>query len=124
MSQLTPANQPINTPPVLHAALPDLSSSLSSSLVVTGADVKRLRSHVGATQAELAEELGYSRSSICRWESRPEKAIPTAQIDKTLAFFRAHYDVAENRRVQLTDLEQRLSERPVRRSSRRTGRVH
>jgi DNA-binding XRE family transcriptional regulator len=119
MPQLTPADQPINTPPSLPSAMADLLSPLPSplsSLVVTGADVKRLRGRVGATQADLANELGYSRSSICRWESRPDKAIPSAQIDKTLAFFRARYDVAENRRVQLADLEQRLDERPARRS--------
>jgi DNA-binding XRE family transcriptional regulator len=106
MSQTTPADQPITTPPPLPTAMPDLPS-----LIVTGADVKRLRSRVGATQVELAEELGYSRSSICRWEAHPEKAIPTAQIDKTLAFFRARYDVAENRRVQLADLERQMGDR-------------
>lgn len=78
----------------------------SPTFTLTGADVKRLRGIVGATQAELAHALHYKNANtISKWERlKAETSIPRAQYDAVLAFFRSHYDVAEGRRVQLVGL--------------------
>lgn len=112
-------SQPFSQPMPQPATADQAASLPPPPFTVTGADIRRLRGYAGATQAELASALGYARSSICRWEGTPDKPIPSAQIEKALAFFRARYDVGEGRRTQLADLEQQMRQRSPARPARR-----
>ena len=43
---------------------------------MTGKQIKSLRLSLGLTQAELADEIGVHKISICRYETSGKKPIP------------------------------------------------
>lgn len=55
---------------------------------MTGRDLKRLRSELGWTQAELAQKIGRHWNTVARWE-RDEVAI-TPSIEKLIWMVYAH----------------------------------
>lgn len=56
------------------------------SFTLTGQQVRELRLLVGATQADLARALGYTRAAISRWERRPTTSIPRTQYERVLTY--------------------------------------
>jgi DNA-binding XRE family transcriptional regulator len=53
---------------------------------VNGGELRRLRRHLGLSQAKLAERLGVAANTVARWE-RNERAIsePVARLVRMLA---------------------------------------
>jgi len=68
---------------------------------LTGAQVRELRLSVGATQADLARALGYTKSAICNWERRRDHSIPRTQYRRVLDYLLERRDSADAQRAQL-----------------------
>lgn len=67
---------------------------------LTGSDVRMLRTQVGATQADLARALGYTKSAVCNWERRGAHSIPRTQYQAVLEYLVKRRAFAEAQRAQ------------------------
>ena len=76
---------------------------------LTGSDVRRLRGIVGATQADLARALGYSRQAISKWERHADTSIPRTQYQRVLDYLSNRYDLATGQRVTASRLRKQLT---------------
>jgi DNA-binding transcriptional regulator YiaG len=53
---------------------------------IIGAEIKRLRTRMGLTQAELAAELGVTENTVARWEREEMKmSEPAVRLLRSLA---------------------------------------
>ena len=62
---------------------------------MTGKEIKSLRLALGLTQAELADEIGVHKISICRYETNVKKPIPI--VVRALEALRQHRDKIRQR---------------------------